>query len=46
MSGQDTPATAPRFTWDAHTAAAVWVLGALLFLVLVRAGFRPALGRL
>lgn len=28
-------------TWDASTAAAVIVLGCLIFLVLVRKGFRP-----
>lgn len=30
-------------TWDASTAAAAIVVGALVFLVLVRKGFRPLL---
>lgn len=36
---------APKLTrtWDTDTAQAVLVLGALLFLFLVRRGFRPVL---
>jgi hypothetical protein len=39
----DVPKLPTITTWDTHTATAAIVLGALVFLLAIRHGFRPVL---